>query len=476
MNNSLFIFRRDYRLNDNTALIKALSSSDNVLCIFIFSPDQIGKNNDYKSNNFIQLIIKALNDLKEDIPLYIFYGDTIKVIKDILSIVDISNIFLNGDYTPYAINRDKNIIQTIDKHNKQNKTKIKVNIYHDSLLMDPGKIKTDNGTIYTKFTPYFRKAYKLYETDEYKKYQKVMENKFDNYLKLSKNQKKELEYLCDNDFVSNIKYLQFDFNENININYDNTLRFEAIKILKKIVKFDNYNDTRNLLNKKTTHLSMYIRSGIVSIREVYSFFITNLKNNNDLIKQLFWREFYYNIGYYFPTVFSGAMNTKFNNIKWENNKEYFKLWCDGNTGYPVVDACMRELNTTGYMHNRGRLIVSNFLIKILLIDWRWGEKYFATQLLDYDPMVNNGNWQWSSSTGTDSQPYFRLFNPWIQSKKFDKDCNYIKKWVPELNNVNNNDIHDWCNTNTNYKKIKYSKPLFDDHKKRGELAVKLYKN
>ena len=249
-------------------------------------------------------------------------------------------------------------------------------------------------------------------------------------------------------------------------------RKNGLVILKKIKNFKNYDNKRNLLTYETTKLSAYIKFGCVSIREVFK--AIKKTGSKDLIRQLYWRDFYYNILFFFPHVFGNALKTKYSKIIWPNNKSYFEKWKKGKTGFPVIDACMRQLNTTGFMHNRGRLIVSNFLIKLLLIDWQKGEKYFAQKLVDYDPAVNNGNWQWSASTGADSQPYFRIFNPWLQSKKFDKDCKFIKKWIPELQEVKATDIHKWDTKYQVYNGIKYPEPIIN-YKKMRVLCLALYK-
>ena len=226
----------------------------------------------------------------------------------------------------------------------------------------------------------------------------------------------------------------------------------------------------------TSHLSAYIKFGCLSIREVYWAIIDSLGKENKLIEQLFWREFYFYISYYFPQVLKGKnYNPKYDNIKWIKNNNLFLKWCNGETGYPVVDAGIRELNKTGYMHNRARLITSNFLNRMLGMDWRLGEKYFAIKLTDYDPSVNNGNWQWIASTGTDPKPYFqRLFNPIIQSEKFDKKAEYIKKWIPELKDIPPKDIHNWNTKFKNYENI-YLNPIVE-YKDAREKSVKMYRD
>ena len=266
-----------------------------------------------------------------------------------------------------------------------------------------------------------------------------------------------------------------DIEKYYNINKKNNVnggRKEALKILKNINSFSNYEKTRDVLSKNTTHLSAYLKFGCISIREVYHVVKNKFGINDDIIKQLLWRDFYYHVGNEY-TIWGKSMKEKYNKIKWLYNKKHFNKWKNAMTGFPIVDAAMRQLNETGFMHNRGRLIVASFLIKNLQIDWLWGEKYFATQLIDYDPLVNNGNWQWVAGTGTDSQPYFRIFNPWSQSEKHDKDCIYIKKWIPELKNVDNKDIHKWYKTYKNYPNIKYPTPIID-YKKSREKTIDMY--
>ena len=248
-------------------------------------------------------------------------------------------------------------------------------------------------------------------------------------------------------------------------------RVEAIKVLKNAVRTQGqYSTTHNDLDKHTTELSAYIKFGCISIRETYK----ALHGKPAIIRQLIWRDFYANILYSFPYVLGKSLKMKYDKIKWHHNSGWFKAWCRGETGFPVVDAGMHQLNTTGYMHNRARLIVASFLVKILLIDWREGETYFASKLTDYDPASNNGNWQWISGGGADSQPYFRIFNPWEQAKNFDPKCEYIKHWIPQLEEVPNKDILHWDTEWMRFKETKYPGPICDYGKQR-DLALKLYK-
>jgi deoxyribodipyrimidine photo-lyase len=219
-------------------------------------------------------------------------------------------------------------------------------------------------------------------------------------------------------------------------------RKEALKILNKISKLKNYGEDRDIPAKQgTSGLSAHHKFGTVSVRETFWAAREQFELTHPFISQLYWRDFFHHIAFHFPKVFGHAFQEKFEDVEWDEDEERFAAWCEGRTGFPIVDAAMRELNTTGYMHNRCRMIVASFLVKDLLLDWRKGERYFATQLVDYDPCVNNGSWQWAASTGCDAQPYFRIFNPWRQQIRFDPDAEYIKKWVPELKDVDPKTIH-----------------------------------
>ena len=248
---------------------------------------------------------------------------------------------------------------------------------------------------------------------------------------------------------------------------------QAQKIVRPLEDFTNYEQEHNFPSIATTHLSAHNKFGTVSIRTVYHAIYKKLGKSHPLLRQLYWRDFFTTIAFFFPFVFGNAFKEKYNNVVWSTNKKFFEKWCKGMTGFPIVDAGMRELNATGFMHNRARLITGSFLVKDLHINWLWGEKYFAQQLIDYDPSVNNGNWQWVASTGCDSQPYFRIFNPWLQQKKFDPECIYIKKWLPEVKNIPIKDIHNWYKTYSEYDN--YHPPLVE-HDYETKKAKIMYKN
>ena len=464
---SIFIFRRDYRLNDNTGLITALENSTIVIPIFIFTPEQL-KNNEYKSNNCIKFMIESLEDLNKQLKkyksrLYYFYGTPHIVLEKIIKNIKLNAVYVNTDYTPYSKKRDNNIHEICEKY------KINFHTYEDLLLNKINSIENGNNEIYTKFTPYFNKAKGI-------KVKNIIDNKYNNYIN-GKN-------IIDCEYIKNIHKFYKHNDNNVTEFGGRTI---GIDILNGIKLFKKYNNERNILNKNTTRLSSYIKFGCVSIREVYYSFKKKLGSNNDLIKQLYWRDFYYNVIYNNQFVLEETINKnfreKYNNIPWityDNAKKQDKLiwekWCNGTTGYPVVDACMRELNNTGFMHNRGRLITSNFLTKLMMWHWKEGEKYFAQNLIDYDPILNNGNWQWSAGSGVDAQPYFRIFNPWTQSMKFDENCEYIKKWVPELKNVDNDHIHNWhiYYNKKQYNNVNYNEPMIDYEKSRTN-CLKIFK-
>jgi deoxyribodipyrimidine photo-lyase len=327
---------------------------------------------------------------------------------------------------------------------------------HDYYLHPPGSIVNGQGETYKKFTPYYNVASK---------------KKVDTPTGLRK-----IHFASSSKHLQNIISLDNAFkkfvgkeNPDILVHGGRTNAIKRIRIAAKNIA--QYAKTRDELNKPTSQLSAYIKFGCISIREVYKVF----RPKKDFIRQLFWREYYINILYSFPQVLGHALNPKYDKIKWHHNERWFQAWAKGETGFPVVDAGMRQMNTTGYMHNRARLIVASFLVKTLLIDWQKGEQYFATKLTDYSPENNNGNWQWVSGGGGDSQAFFRIFNPWSQGENFDKDCKYIKKWVPELESLEPKIIHNWETEWENHKDIKYFKPICD-YSEQKQKCLKLYKD
>jgi deoxyribodipyrimidine photo-lyase len=451
---SLFIFRRDYRIRDNIGLYNCIKESDKIYPIFIFTKEQITDKNKYKSDNAIQFMIESLKDLNEqlDSKLNIFFGDDIKILKNISKKLGVTAIFTNTDYTPFAIKRDENIKKMCEKENIIFKT------FNDILLYEPLSIRTGTDKIYQKFTPFYNSALKI---DVPKPLNIKTDNKF-----------KKINKMMNLTSFDKIKKY-YKTNKMVNRKGGRT---EGLKILKNIENFKTYEKTRNNLTQKTTELSGYLKFGCISIREVYHILKDKFGKTNPLIRQLIWREFYYNLGFGFSDRFGKSLKPQYDNIKWIGKQSDFEKWKNGKTGFPIVDAAMTQLNKTGYMHNRGRLIVASFLIKNLQINWQQGEKYFAQKLLDYDVLVNNGNWQWVSSSGADSQPYFRIFNPILQSKKFDKNAEYIKKWLPQLKNIPPKDLHDWEKYHSKYdlKKINYFEPIIN-YKESRDITLDMYK-
>jgi deoxyribodipyrimidine photo-lyase len=452
--NGLFVFHRDFRIIDNISLNKLNEICDNIYVVFIFTPEQVTNKNHYKSDNSIQFMIESLKELESDIKskggkLIIQYGNSKSVLKKLIEKLDINIVATNRDYTPFAKEREK---EYIDVCKSKNIEYVSLNDYY---LYEPGSIIVKStGKAYTKYTPFYEKV------------SKIGYNKPSKYKKINFSKSK----------YSGEYSLHLAEKELIKVNSEILVkggRRAALKILSKINVFKNYSKERNSLTYSTTELSAYIKFGCVSVREVAEKF----RQNNALFRQLIWREFYMQILNDYPYVLKGPLKEQYKGISWSKSIKNLDAWKNGETGFPIVDAAMRQMNTTGYMHNRGRLIVASFLIKTLLINWQEGEKYFATMLTDYDPASNNGNWQWVASTGADSQPYFRIFNPWSQSEEHDPDCEYIKEWIPELKNVENSHIHKWYEYYQEYlkdNKIRYFKPIVD-YKLQREKAIEMYK-
>lgn len=450
---TIFIYRRDLRIQDNKGLNLAMQEFDNIIPIFIFTPEQIGDKNKFRSDNAIQFMCESLEDLNKELKkngskLHIFKGENNKILSGIFNKINVKNVVFNMDYTPYAIKRDKSIKALCKKKG------INCVLVEDYLLDKVGTILKPNSEPYTVFTPFKNKGLK-YSVD--------------------KPSKMRAKNLTSSNKLSTTKIINYTVNPDILVRGG---RSNGVKMLKKVKNHKNYGKVRNMLSIPSTELSAYIKFGCISIREVYWMVHKTNGLNSVLMSQLYWREFYYYITYYFPYVLKGKnFNPKYDGIDWVKEKGHFKKWCEGKTGYPIVDAGMRQLNETGYMHNRARLITANFLNRMLGYNWTVGEKYYATKLTDYDPAVNNGNWQWIASTGTDPKPYFqRLFNPIIQSEKFDPDAKYIKKWLPQLKNIPASDLHKWESKYVNYNlgDIDYVAPIVN-YKEAREKSVKIYR-
>lgn len=398
---AVFWFRRDLRLEDNVGLSQALKYKYKVLPLFIFDENIISElpNNDARIS-FIYESLQSINKtlIKHQSSLLIKIGQPIKVWQQILEKYNVKAVFINRDYEPYAIKRDQVITSFLEEKG------VELLSFKDQVIFEENDILKKDNTPYTVYTPYKNKW-----LDKLKQEQLQVNNK-----------------VC----YSNFYHANFTIPSLTKIGFKESLiRVKSYALL----GLNEYKKNRDFPAKdQTSYLSPHLRFGTVSIRKV----VESIKDNQTFLEELIWREFFMQILFHFPTVVTQNFKPKYNAIKWRNNEKEFELWCLGKTGYPLVDAGMRQLNKTGYMHNRVRMIVASFLCKHLLIDWRWGEAYFAEKLLDYELSSNNGNWQWAASTGCDAVPYFRIFNPHQQIKRFDNQYNYIKKWVPEYNNSN----------------------------------------
>ncbi|WP_374173824.1 deoxyribodipyrimidine photo-lyase [Flavobacterium tructae] len=397
---SFFWFRRDLRLEDNTGLFHALQSDFPVIPLFIFD-DEILENLP-KNDARVQFILESLQKINEqlkaiDSSILIKKGTTSKVWESLITEFDIQHVFFNKDYEPFAIKRDAAIEQLLAQHH------ITASSFKDHVIFEEKEITKADGLPYTVYTPYKNKWLEKYHLSG-----QALE--FDTkigYENFSKN--------------------QFTFPELANIGFEKS----AIKVLPPdLSQISNYKETRDFpAEDSTSYLSPHLRFGTVSIRKLVNW--ANRKNQT-FLSELIWREFFIQILFSFPNVVNHNFKSAYDGIQWRNNEEDFKRWCSGTTGYPMVDAGMRQLNETGYMHNRVRMVVASFLCKHLLINWQWGEAYFAEKLLDFELASNVGNWQWAAGTGCDAAPYFRVFNPEIQQKKFDEKGIYIRKWIPEF--------------------------------------------
>jgi deoxyribodipyrimidine photo-lyase len=422
---ALHIFRRDLRIVDNTALNAALDSAKEVVPCFIFNDAQINPH-PYRSANGLAFMIESLEELSEEIraaggELLLLrcsgepsaYSETVsRLIKDL----KIDAVFFNMDYTPFSRKRDKAIFDTCAK------LKIPCAHYSDALLVEPSEFGKDDGKPYTVYTPFFKKAAKLTVPQPTKRATGTLIK-----ASLKTPQVNPRDIFPNNSAPQRIS---------------SGGRKNALAILRTVSGFTKYGEERNLpAIRGTTLLAPHNKFGTVSIREVYHAVSGALGTDHTLIRELYWRDFFTHIAWHFPHVFGHAFHTQYDQIKWSDDQEMFSAWCEGRTGFPIVDAGMRELVSTGFMHNRVRMIVASFLVKDLHISWQRGEQFFAQHLTDYDPAVNNGSWQWAASTGCDAQPYFRIFNPWLQQKRFDPECKYIKRWVPELAHLSAKQIH-----------------------------------
>lgn len=424
---TFFWHRRDLRTNDNAGLFAALRKGKNVQPIFIFDKNILDELNEIDQRvlyiyQHISALKKAYQEQGSD--LWVFYGEPKSVFKELMKGHDIDSVFTNRDYEPYAKTRDEEIEKMLNDED------IKFRTLKDHVIFEKNEVLNGEDKPYKVFTPYMREWKSVLTPFHLKSY--PTEKYFENL-----NQSK--------DKMELISLKEMGFSD------EQTQDFPAMEASDKIIK--DYENTRDIPSiRGTTRMSLHLRFGTISIREL----CRQGRKNEKYFNELIWRDFYQMILYHFPESADRSFKPKYDNIPWENNEKHLEAWKNGKTGYPIVDAGMRELNETGFMHNRVRMVVASFLTKHLMTDWRLGEAYFAEKLLDYEMASNVGGWQWAASSGVDAQPYFRVFNPTSQHEKFDPDDKYIKKWVPE------------------YGTSKYPEPIVE-HKKAREHAIAVYK-
>jgi deoxyribodipyrimidine photo-lyase len=391
-------------LDDNAGLYHALKTKKNVQPIFIFDKNILDRL-DNKSDARVLFIHDELSKLKIELEikfnssLLCLYGHPSEIWERLCLEQNIDSVFTNHDFEPYANERDEQVKSILNNNGSSFHT------FKDHVIFEKNEIVKDDGLPYTVFTPYAKK-WKAKLNEFYKRSYPTLEYA-ENFIKT--------------------KPLEIPTLESMGFKRSDTLFPEKIVKAHTIQSYLKNRDIPSIVG--TSRLGLHLRFGTLSIRKLLSFAITK---NETFVNELIWRDFYQQILFHFPHVVNGAFKKQYDNIKWDNNEIHFKAWCEGKTGYPLVDAGMRELNATGYMHNRVRMVTASFLTKHLLIDWKWGETYFAEKLLDFDLAANNGGWQWAAGSGTDAAPYFRIFNPTAQQKKFDAKFEYIKKWILEF--------------------------------------------
>ena len=399
---AVFCFRRDLRVHDNVGLFQALKSGYKGLPVFIFDT-QILEHLE-KDDARVSFIYQSLQQIREELRQYgsslaIYHGNPKEVFKQLINDFPIASVYTNHDYEPYARERDSDIEKQLESQ------KISFHSFKDQVIFEKDEIVKKDGSPYVVYTPYMR----LWK-------EKFRSTKLDTY-----ETKPVFKNFVQNKDLQNLELKDLGF-------IPSSIKTRPYNVEQSILK--NYQATRNYpARDSTSHLGPHLRFGTVSIREIVQ--LAAVEKNETFLQELIWREFFMQILYHFPHTVTKAFKPKYDRIKWRNNEEEFELWKTGKTGYPLVDAGMRQLNSTGFMHNRVRMLVASFLCKHLLIDWRWGEAYFAEKLLDYELSSNVGNWQWAAGSGVDAAPYFRIFNPITQINDYDKDLEYIKKWVDD---------------------------------------------
>jgi deoxyribodipyrimidine photo-lyase len=399
----IFWFRRDFRLEDNASLFYALKNEKKVLPLFIFDREILDKLEDKKDAR-VQFIHQEIARIKEELKgfgsdIAVKHGVPMEIWKDLFSEYKIKAVYANKDYEPYAGERDKEVADLFRLNGAE------FNSFKDHVIFEKSEVTKDDGSPYVVFTPYSKRWLAAFDSDKFQPFEN--QKYFDSFYQFKAKTTPTLEEMG---------FESFDFD------------YPSREIQIGVV--DKYDERRDIPSiKGTSRLSIHLRFGTVSIRQLVA---VAQKHNEVWLKELIWRDFYQMIISHFPHSAKDSFRPAYDKIPWRNNEAEFESWCQGKTGYPIVDAGMRELNKTGFMHNRVRMITASFLTKHLLIDWRWGEAYFAKKLLDFELASNVGGWQWASGSGCDAAPYFRVFNPELQTKKFDSEMKYIKKWVPEF--------------------------------------------
>ncbi len=427
---SVFWFRRDLRLDDNVGLLEALMNNHTVLPIFIFDKNILDKlpKNDARVSFIFENLQAMRNELQEKYAssIALYYDSPEEVFKTLVSEYDIQQVFCNHDYEPYALKRDQKIKDFLSHKS------IFFSSFKDQVVFEKSEIVKDDGKPYVVYTPYKNKWKSHFSASKHLTYHDT---------------RKHLKNIIQISQLPTISLSEMGFEKSL---------IEVADFIVTPTLIGNYEATRNFpaIQPGTSRLGPHLRFGTVSVRMILNKVIT--EKNEVFWNELIWREFFMQILWHFPHTTNQSFRPKYDRIEWRNNEDEFKKWTQGKTGYPLVDAGMRQLNTTGYMHNRVRMLVASFLCKHLLIDWRWGEAYFAEKLLDYDLSANVGNWQWAAGSGVDAAPYFRIFNPTTQINKFDKQKDYINTWLPDL------------------QELSYPQPIVD-HKFARERCLKVYK-
>jgi len=462
MKKSLVWLRRDIRVTDHTALSAACAESDEVNLVFIFDQKILEKLD--KQDKRVTFIHDSIKELHHDLDkagggINIYFGDPVEIITSLAKKLKVGKVFFNRDYEAYALNRDKAVTKSLKNND------IDVATFRDHIVFEPKEVLKKDKTPYKVFTP-FKRAWIERFKEEFSRG------------KSFKIDLKKISSSVQSDFTSNnwMKKMGFEHQELL----IPAGRSGALKTMKNFQKhIIDYHKTRDLLEKNSTSgLSPYIRHGLLSIREVLNLGLKdNLIVHDTFISEIIWREFYQMILSNFPVVEKKSFKPQYDEIVWQGGAKEFNAWKNGQTGFPIIDAAMRCLNDTGLMPNRLRMVTASFLCKTLLVDWKKGERYFADKLLDYDLASNNGGWQWSSSSGCDSQPYFRIFNPLSQSQKFDPKGKFIRRWCPELFDLDDKQIHQPHAYGPLFlveKSIEYPAPVVDYAQKRVE-ALDMYK-